>query len=92
MSCCVKSNTESDVRPSVVDANVSAPEGETALAVPLSSLIAKPGLLSTTYSPGKRRIVVFSTISLLLPLKYENLADSSRALWIVLNGVVKELP
>ena len=45
-----------------------------------SSLIANPGRLSITCSPGKSKMVVFSTRSLSLPLKYENLADSTRAL------------
>ena len=68
------------------------PLGDTAVAVPLSSLIANPGLLSTTCSPGYRRTVVFSISSLSVPLKYENLAASIKARWIVLKGLVKELP
>ena len=71
---------------------LSAPDGDTAVAVLLTSLTANPGLLSITCSPGKSNIVVFSIKSLLFPLKYENLADSSKALWIVLNGCAKEFP
>ena len=61
-------------------APVSVPPGLTAFATPLSFFIPNPGLLSTRCSPGKSNIVVFSTISLSLPLKYENRADSIRAL------------
>ena len=71
---------------------LSAPDGDTAVAVLLTSLTAKPGLLSITCSPGKSNIVVFSIKSLLFPSTYENLADSSRALWIVLKGCANELP
>jgi hypothetical protein len=60
---------ESVVNVRVVCAFDVAPEGETAVAVPLTSLIAKPGLLSITCSPGYRRMVVFSIISLSLPLR-----------------------
>ena len=78
-----------------VDAGTSVLDGDTtsaALELPGSTLIPKPGLLSTIWSPGYINIVVFSIISLSLPPKYENLADSRRALWIVLNGWVKEFP
>ena len=37
-------------------------------------------------------IVVLSNLSLFAPLWYENLADSKRALWIVLKGLVREFP
>ena len=80
LSFCVISKLEDNVRVRVSCAAVSAPDGDTAVATPPTSLIAKPGLLSMTCSPGNRRMVVFSVISLLLPLKYENLADSIRAL------------
>ena len=68
------------------------PPGETVLATPPASYTANPGRLSITCSPGKIRIVVFSVISLSLPLKYENLADSISALCRVLKGFVNELP
>ena len=45
-----------------------------------------------SWSPGYINIVVLSIKSLLLPRRYENLADSSKALWIVLNGCASELP
>ena len=80
------------LRDKVCEAVVSAPDGDTAVAVVPTALTAKPGLLSTTCSPGKINIVVFSIKSLLFPSTYENLADSSKALWIVLNGCAKEFP
>ena len=57
---------------------LSAPDGDTAVAVLLTDLTANPGLLSITCSPGKSNIVVFSIKSLLFPSTYENLADSSK--------------
>ena len=65
----VRSKFESRVNVSSVDAVVCSPEGDIEIAVPPISLIAYPGLLSMACSPGKRRIVVFSVISLLLPFK-----------------------
>ena len=88
----VISKTESVDSSNSTDATVSEPDGDTAFAVPLSSLIAKPGLLSITCSPGNRRMVVFSVISLSFPVKYENLADSISALCTVLKGLVREFP
>ena len=52
----------------VSDAVVSAPAGENTFAVPPTFLSANPGLLSIVWIPGNNRIVVFSVISLLLPL------------------------
>ena len=86
MSSWSKSKFEVKFSVRVVVAFVSAPEGDTAVAVPLTSLIPKPGLLSISCSPGYINIVVLSIKSLFSPLTYENLADSSKALWIVLNG------
>ena len=63
----------------MVCAVVSAPEGDTAVAVELTSFNAKPGLLSTSCSPGYINIVVLSIKSLFAPRTYENLADSSNA-------------
>ena len=76
----VKSTEDSNVNPNSNCAVLLVPPGETAIAVPVIFWRANPGLLSRTCSPGNSKIVVFSTISLLLPLKYENLADSIRAL------------
>ena len=56
------------------------------------AFIPKPGLLSISCSPGYINIVVLSIKSLFFPRTYENLADSSKALWIVLNGCASELP
>ena len=75
-----------------MDAPVAAPAGLIAFAIPPSFLIPKPGLLSTTCSPGYKSIVVLSTKSLSFPLRYENLAASMSALCIVLKGLVSELP
>ena len=80
LSSCVKSKLESSVNDNSLPAKDSAPLGETAVAVPLTSLIAYPGLLSIKCSPGYKRIVVFSTISLSSPLKNENIADFRSAL------------
>ena len=44
----------------VVCAAVSAPDGDTAVAVPPTFLIPKPGLLSISCSPGYINIVVLS--------------------------------
>ncbi len=38
-------------------------------------------VVSIKCSPGNTRMVVFSVISLSLPLRYENLADSINAQW-----------
>ena len=92
MSSCVISKLESNVSDKDSIAALNSPVGDTAVAVPLTSLIANPGRLSIIYSPGKSKMVVYSVISLLLTLKYENLADSKRALWTVLKGLVNELP
>ena len=92
MSSWVKSKLELSVNVKVLVAPVADPLGLTAFATPLSFLIAKPGLLSTIWLPGKSNIVVLSTKSLSFPATYENLADSISALWIVLKGLVNELP
>ena len=92
LSSDVKSKLEFKVRVKVLIAPVVAPDGLTALAAVPTDLIPKPGLLSTIWSPGKSNIVVLSTKSLSFPFKYENLAASISALWIVLKGLVNELP
>ena len=92
LSSCVISKLDVKSSDRVVCAAVSAPEGDTAVAVPLTSLTAKPGLLSNSCSPGYTNIVVLSIKSLFSPFTYENLADSSKALCIVLNGAASELP
>ena len=76
----------------MLEAPVAAPAGLPAFATPPSFLIPKPGLLSTTCSPGYKSIVVLSTKSLSFPLRYENLAASMSALCNVLKGLVSELP
>ena len=68
------------------------PLGLIAFAIPDSFLIPNPGLLSIKWSPGNISIVVLSTKSLSFPRRYENLAASISALWIVLKGLVNELP
>ena len=57
-------------------ASVSAPDGDTAKAVPPTFFIPKPGLLSISCSLGYINIVVLSIKSLFFPRTYENLADS----------------
>ena len=51
-----------------------------------------PGLLSSTYSEGYNTIVNDSKASLNCPVRYENRADSTSALWIDLNGLLGLLP
>jgi hypothetical protein len=68
------------------------PLGDVTVAVPPIFSKAKPGRLSTVCCPGIKRIVVFSTSSLLFPLKYENLAASIIALCRVLKGCAREFP
>jgi hypothetical protein len=68
LSSTSKSKTESSDRVRVDEAILSTPAGEIAFAVPPSSLILNPGLLSTKCSPGNKRIVVLSNRSLSLPL------------------------
>ena len=79
----------SELKPSkpalkIFDAGVVTPPfGATAVATfgfELLGLIAKPGRLSITCSPGYTNIVVLSIRSLFLPVTYENLADSISAL------------
>ena len=44
----------------VAPASVSAPDGDTTFATPPEFLSLNPGLLSTSCSPGIKRIVVLS--------------------------------
>ena len=93
MSTWFKSKFESKFKDIFSEGGDFVPDGETTLTPKAGSLrIAKPGLLSTTCSPGKSKIVVCSILSLLFPFRYENLADSINALWIVLKGLAREFP
>jgi hypothetical protein len=64
----VRSNTESSLSDNVSIAGDVCPLGDTAVATPLSLYTENPGRLSTVCAPGIKRIVVFSTSSLLFPL------------------------
>ena len=64
----MRSNTELSVSDNVSIAADVAPLGDTALATPPSLNTENPGRLSTVCAPGIKRIVVFSTSSLLFPL------------------------
>ena len=95
MSSCVKSKLESSANENTDDAfgsDPEEPEGGYAFAVPESLRIPHPGRLSTIYSPGYKRTLVFSTRSLFDPAKNENLADSRSALCNVIKGLVRLVP